>query len=141
MVLARANFEISNDKDLKRKVGIPKGMTFYNNVIAGCYYSIFYAAKAYLISKDRYTRAPEEHKKTYEAFRSMVVAGILSEELKSIYDEESVKADELLGIFFYEKRNRGRFTYSLNSEANMPFAEQSLYNARTFLSAIKIILS
>jgi hypothetical protein len=62
-------------------------------------------------------------------------------ELKTIYEEESLKADELLGIFFYEKRNRGKFTYSLNSDANRPFAEKSMFNARTFVSAISEIIS
>jgi len=46
----------------------------------------------------------------------------------------------LLKIFFSEKRNRGRFTYNINANANLPFAEQSIKNARIFASAIKSIL-
>ena len=140
LLLSNANNEMSNDPGLKRKLGIPNSMTFYNNVIAGSYYSIFYSAKAYLISRRIITRAPEEHKKTYDEFSKIVDSGRLSEDLKAIYDEESLKADELLGIFFHEKRNRGRFTYSMNAEANRPFAEKSLYNARAFVSAISAVL-
>jgi len=86
------------------------------------------------------TEAPEEHKKTYEEFKRLVESKKLNKQLNEIYELESEKAETLLKIFFSEKRNKGRFTYNINANANMPFAEQSIKNARIFTSAIKAIL-
>lgn len=40
---------------------IPEDETFYSGVISHCYYSIFYSAKAMLLSKRIETKAPEVH--------------------------------------------------------------------------------
>ena len=61
----------------------------------------------------------------------------IHKKLNEIYEEETQKAQTLLKIFFEEKRNRGRFTYKINANANKPFAKQSIKNAITFVSTIK----
>lgn len=140
LILAKANFELSTQTGAKEMLKIPAGKTFFNNVISESYYAIFYSAKAYLISQKIETSPPEEHKKSYDEFKKIVESRKLDMQLAEIYEEESNKAETLLRIFFDEKRNRGRFTYNLNANANMPFAEKSIQNARTFLSAIKNLL-
>jgi len=140
LILAKANFELSTKEEIKQILKIPAGKTFFNDVISESYYSIFYSAKAYLLSQGIETEAPEEHKKTYEEFKKLVESKKLDKQLKEIYELESEKAEILLKIFFSEKRNRGRFTYNINANANLPFAEQSIKNARIFASAIKSIL-
>jgi len=140
LILARANFELSIKEEAKQMLKIPSGKTFFNNVISEAYYSIFYSAKAYLFSQGVRTEAPEEHRRTYEEFKKIVESKKLDRQLKEIYELESEKAETLLNIFFSEKRNRGRFTYNLNANANLPFAEQSIKNAKIFVSTIKMLL-
>jgi len=45
-----------------------------------------------------------------------------------------------LKIFLLEKRKRGRFTYNVNANANIPYAKESVENARKFVSIIKSFL-
>lgn len=141
VILAKTNFDISISKELKKILKIPFEKTFFNDVISDCYYSIFYAAKAYLLSKGIETKPPEEHKKTYEEFKKFVVSGELNKQLLEIYEKESEKAEVLLKILFLERKKRGLFTYNIKSEANIPFTKESLENARTFVSLIKKIIS
>jgi uncharacterized protein (UPF0332 family) len=141
LIIAKANFELSINKDIKDKLNIAIGKTFFNDVISEAYYSIFYSAKAYLLSRGIETEAPEEHKKTYEEFMKLVENSELYSQLSGIYDDAISKAEELLKIFFTERKNRGRFTYNINANANLPFAEQSIKNARTFGIAIKSIIN
>ena len=140
LILANANFSFSTNDEIKAKLGISSNKTFYNNVISESYYAIFYSAKAFLISLSIKTEAPEEHKKTYEEFKKIVKSKKLDQQLAQIYDEEANKAETLLRIFFEEKRNRGRFTYNVNANANKPFAEQSIKNAKIFASTIKYLI-
>lgn len=140
LIIAKANFELSVNDKAKEVVFIPLDKTFFNNVISESYYAIFYTAKAYLISLGIQTSPPEEHKKTYEEFNKLVKDKKIDKELFEIYEEESNKAETLLKIFFDEKRNRGRFTYNLNANANKPFAEQSIKNSIFFVSTLKKII-
>lgn len=140
LILANANFSLSTEKEIKTKLGISTNKTFFNNVISEGYYSIFYSAKAFLISLKIKTESPEEHRKTYEEFRKIVKSRKLDKKLAEIYEEESNKAETLLKIFFYEKRNRGRFTYNINANANEPFAERSIRNSKFFCSTIKQLI-
>lgn len=140
LILAKANFDLSTSNQIKEALKVQKQRTFFNSVISECYYSIFYSAKAYLIYQKIETSSPEEHKKTYEEFKKQVESKKLNKQLSEIYEIESEKADDLLKIFFYERKNRGRFTYNINANANLPFAEQSIKNAKLFLSTIKFLL-
>jgi len=140
LILAKANFELSTQDKAKEVLNISLGRTFFNDVISESYYAIFYSAKAFLLSLGIKTEPPEEHKKTYDEFRKLVEARKIDKQLSAIYEEESNKAETLLRIFFDEKRNRGRFTYNVNANANKPFAEQSIKNARFFASTIKHLI-
>ncbi|MBU0963022.1 MAG: HEPN domain-containing protein [Nanoarchaeota archaeon] len=140
IILAKTNFDISMDNKLKEVLKLKIENTFFNDVISQCYYSIFYAAKAYLISRNMGTEAPEEHRKTYEAFEKIVDSGKVNRELLEIYESEAEKAEVLLKIFHLEKKKRGRFTYDVNANANIPYAKESLENARKFVSIIKNLI-
>ena len=135
-LLAEKDMQISIDKDIKEVLGIQKEKTFFHSVIAHAYYSIFYSAKAYLLTKEIKTSAPEEHKKIFEEFAKFVNNGVLQKELLIIYESEILKADSLLSIFKTERRKRGIFTYNVKSEANIPYAKESIENARKFVSIV-----
>jgi uncharacterized protein (UPF0332 family) len=140
ILLAKANFRLSTSDDAKEVLNIPPESTFFNNVISESYYAIFYSAKAFLLASGTKTEAPEEHRKTYEEFKKIVESRRLDRQLAEIYEEESGKAEKLLRIFFNEKRDRGRFTYNVNANANKPFAEASIKNAVYFVRIIKHII-
>jgi hypothetical protein len=63
--------------------------------------------------------------------------GMLNYELLKIYEHEIIKADALLQIFKLEKGKRGNFIYNIKSEANLPYAKESIENAKKFISIIK----
>ncbi len=135
--LAEIVMQLSIHKDIQTKIPqIDKPDTYFSSVISHAYYSIFYTAKAYLIMKGIITKVPEEHKKTYDEFRRLVLQGIVDKELLRLYEEVLVKAEELLGIFKIEKKKRGEFTYQRIAQANLEPAKESLENAKTFLKHI-----
>ena len=59
--------EFTEDITVKTSLNVPDDMTFYSSVISHSYYSIFYAAKALLLTKKIITNSPEIHKKTFES--------------------------------------------------------------------------
>lgn len=63
-LLSQKDLQISTEDKTKNFLGIPKDKTFYYSVISHAYYSIFYAAKAYLLNKGIKTKIPNEHNKT-----------------------------------------------------------------------------
>lgn len=140
IIFAKTNYDISTQKKLKQTLNLDENKTFFNEVISECYYAIFYSAKAFLTEQKIYTSPPEEHKKTYEQFKKRIIQKNIHKKLNEIYEEETQKAQTLLKIFFEEKRNRGRFTYKINANANKPFAKQSIKNAITFVSTIKKLI-
>jgi len=139
-LLANQDLKISTDAKTKEVLGIVKEKTFYYSVISHAYYSIFHTAKAYLLSKDIKIELPNEHQKTYNEFKKLINSGRLNKQLLNIYETETTKAEALLNILFLEKKKRGLFTYNVKSEANLPYARESIENARKFISAIKLIL-
>jgi len=141
IVIAETLNKISIDFDAKQSFGIDDKMTFYSSVISHAYYAIFYSAKAILLTKNIKTSFPEVHKKTYEEFeKHFVKAGILDVKLLEIYKEMIIKADYLLEIFKDLKIKRGKFTYKTIPQANKEPAEESLKNAKIFVSnIIKVI--
>jgi uncharacterized protein (UPF0332 family) len=139
-MLSEKDMKMSLDNEIKDILGIPQDKTFFHSVIGHAYYCIFYSAKAYLLSKGIRTTPPEEHKKTYEEFQRVVNSGKISKQLFAIYETETIKAETLLSIFFTEKKKRGIFTYNVKSQANTPYAKESIENAKKFASSIKLIL-
>ena len=124
--------KISGDKELQVKAFGMKEDTYYSAAIAHAYYSIFYAAKAYLLKKGLKTAAPEEHKKTYDAFARLVQDGTVDVELLQIYRNAFMKAGTLLHIFEFEKSRRGTFTYKRIPQANREPAQGSVEHAKVF---------
>jgi len=141
LVLAASIKRLSDESEAKEYFKIDQKFTFYSSVISHAYYSIFYAAKAILLTKGISVSFPEEHRKTFDAFKEQFVdTGILDVKLLEIYKSLVIRADELLGIFKEEKRKRGNFTYKTIPQANQEPAEDSVKNAKIFLSNIKKVV-
>jgi len=130
-----------SQSEVKSELGGEKEDTFYSSVITHAYYAMFYAAKAILLTKNIKTDIPDVHKKTLDAFKEAFVdSGILDVELLKIYNKMIIRADELLGLLQHEKKKRGQFVYKTISQANKEPAEESIQNARKFISHIKMIV-
>ena len=142
LIAAQILFDISiNPSIQKEQFRLEKKFTFYSTAISHSYYCIFYSAKAILIQNGIKTDAPEVHKKTLDAFEQFLVSnGKLDVELLRIYKKMVVRAEELLGIFFIEKKKRGEFTYQKLSQANLNPAKESLDNALLFFKNINAVL-
>lgn len=140
IVLAEKVKGMCDDNEVRDFMEIQSDMTFYSAVISHAYYSIFYAAKSILLTKGITTDSPDVHRKTLDAFREKFVdTGILDVKLFEIYKKMVVRADELLQIFKDEKRKRGDFTYKTLPQANKEPAEDSIRNAKFFVSNIRKI--
>jgi len=134
--LAAIILKLSDDKEMQVSMFGTKADTYYSAAIAHAYYSIFYAAKAYLIKKRIRTEAPEEHRKTFESFAQLAKDGIIDIELLNAYQSLLVKAEVLLHIFEIEKGKRTKFTYKKIPQANQEPAQESVHNARFFYAKI-----
>lgn len=86
------------------------------------------------------TRPPHEHRKTYEALKSLAAQGLLAPEPMHAYEEELEKASTILDIYLHEKRKRGTYTYKKLPQANQAPAKESLANAETFIRHANILL-
>jgi uncharacterized protein (UPF0332 family) len=134
-------FEVSGSQALNQ-FNIDPSDTFYSGVISHAYYSIFYCAKAMLLSKKIETSAPEVHRKTFDMFKEIFIdTGLLDKKLFEIYNEMIIKADTLLDIFKLEKKKRGNFTYNTIPQANKAPAQESIENAKTFYRHCNTYLS
>jgi len=130
--LSNMIYKISGDVKMQIEVFGLTADTYYSAVISHAYYAIFYAAKAYLGSKEIKTAAPEEHRKTFEEFSKLVDDGTVDIELLTIYKIMITRADTLLHLFALEKSKRGQFTYKRIPQANQEPARESLEHAKTF---------
>ena len=106
---------ISDDKELQVSIFGMKEDTYYSATISHAYYSIFYAAKAYLSLKGIKTQAPEEHKKTYDEFSKFVNKDVIDLELLRIYQNMFMKADILLSIWRYSLGISSNWTWVSNT--------------------------
>lgn len=146
LLLERAEHEISTaelllklseDSELRILLNIPSGVTFYSAVISHSYYSIFYSAKLYLISKGITIPEQGQHNAVYQGFKKMVKIGELDKSLLEIYDNAKVKAEVLLAILDDEGEKRTQYTYKTIPQANKEPAEKSIENAKFFVSHIR----
>lgn len=134
--LSNMIMKISEDDKLQADVFEMPQDTYFSAVISHAYYSIFYMAKAYLLTKGIKTEAPEAHRKTYEEFKKLVEQGAIDVELLKIYQQLMMRADTLLKIFQTEKGKRGKFTYRTLPQANAEPAKESITNAETFFKHV-----
>ena len=134
--LSEIIMELSVNPNLQSNFNVTKTDTYFSSVISHSYYCIFYSAKAYLLKKGIKITMPNEHKKTFRAFKKFVKEGIVDKELLRIYKEILIKAETLLEIFKSEKKNRGEFAYQKLAQANKEPASKSLDNAKIFFKHI-----
>ena len=141
LLAAKSLKKISEEENLKNSLSIPINTTFYSSVISHSYYSIFYSARAALLSIKIEISAPFIHNKAYDQFKKAFVdSGKLDKHILEAYEKVLIRAEDLLQIMKDEKMKRGRFTYKTFPQANKYPAEDSISNATLFVSHIKNML-
>lgn len=141
VMIAESLKRLTEEEEDKENFNLPEDSSFYSAVISHSYYAIFYAAKALLLTRNINTKAPEVHKKTFEEFKKHFVdTNDLDINFLKIYKKMIVRADELLQIFKDEKWKRGHFTYQTIPQANKEPANDSLKNAKFFISNIMVVV-
>jgi uncharacterized protein (UPF0332 family) len=136
LLLAETTFTLSKEKKAKKIFNIPEEITFYSNVISLSYYSIFYSAKAFLLSKNISTSPPSEHSKVLNHLKELVNEGVIDFEILKVYEEETIKAETIISIYREEKNKRSQFTYQKLPQSNQEPAQQSIANANKFRKII-----
>ncbi len=135
-------FQASENKKLKDHFSVNEDSTFYSGVISHSYYTIFYCAKAMLLTKKMEPEAPEVHKKAFDQFKEVFIdSGLLDAKLLMIYRALIVRAEALLDIYKAEKKKRGDFTYNTIPQANRLPAEESIKHAKEFFKHCDSYLS
>jgi len=140
LLAARTLKMISENAALKNSIELRPESTFYSAVISHAYYTIFYCAKAYLLSKKIPLPEQGQHQAVYFGFKKLVREGQITEDLLKLYDEVKVKAETLLEIFETEEENRTKFTYKTSAQANKEPAESSIKNSQLFFSYIRDLI-
>ncbi|MBI2564583.1 HEPN domain-containing protein [Candidatus Woesearchaeota archaeon] len=137
LLAAESLRKLSEEDEEKIHFQLPSEITFYSSVISHSYYSIFYATKAILLTKNIKTDSPEVHKKTYKDFKKIFVdTGLLDVKLLEIYKKLIIRADQLLQVIKDEKWKRGHFTYETIPQANKKPAHDLINNAKFFIANI-----
>lgn len=129
--------KLSENIPEREALNVSSGATFYSAVISHAYYSIFYSAKYYLLSRNITIPEQGQHNFVYQKFKKLAKAGELDEELLKIYEDAKVKAETLLLILEGEEEKRTEYTYKTYHQANKEPAEKSIENAKFFVSHIK----
>ena len=141
LLAAKVLKSISEEDALKDNLTVPAKTTFYSSVISHSYYSIFYSARAALLSRGIKISAPFIHNKAYDKFKNVFVdSGKLDKYILEAYEKMLIRAEDLLQIMKDEKSKRGKFTYKTFPQANKDPAEDSINNATLFVSHIKNML-
>lgn len=142
LFLANSIHLLSSDSKIKLETfKLPEKITFYSAVISHSYYSIFYSAKAYLLSKNITIPGQGQHQAVYFKFKQFVKQGAINNELLKIYNELKIQAENLLDILDKEAENRTTYTYHQLPQANKEPAQESINNAQTFVSHMKALIS
>lgn len=141
ILAAKALKRLSEEQKVQQELNIPDKTTFYSSVISHSYYSIFYAARAYLLFKKiKLSSEQGIHQQVYFKFRNIILEEPAGKEILELYEGIKTKAEMLLGIFSDEKRKRKAFTYETIAQANKSPAEESITNASIFLSHILLFI-
>lgn len=142
---------ISEDSELKKKIGLNDEFESYIWVITSSYYSMFYAVNA-LFSKNgiKINSTQGVHALTRITFRHFFINNNkLAKKLYEIYEEAEKDAlditqtnypkiaEELSENLEYEENKRSKFQYEITEEAKKRHAETSIKRAKEFLETIE----
>ena len=143
--------QISENNELKKKLGLLDDFETYLWVITTSYYSMFYILNA-LFSKQGIKLGEKiVHKVASDVFYFYFIKNNkIAKELFEIYEEAkgqamdlisySEQAEKLFQDLEYERVKRHRFQYNMTESIKISYAQTSLRRAKDFINEIKILI-
>ena len=148
---ADALMQISEDNELKKKIGLLDDFETYLWVITTSYYSMFYMVNA-LFSKHGIKLGDKiVHKVASDVFYfDFIKNKRIAKELFEIYEEAkgqamdlisySEQAEKLFQDLEFERDKRQRFQYNMTESIKRGYAQTSLKRAKDFINEIEILI-
>ena len=148
---ADALMQISENNELKQKLGLLDDFETYLWIITTSYYSMFYIVNA-LFSKHGMKLGDKiVHKVASDVFYFYFVKNNkIAKELFEIYEEAkgqamdlisySEQAEKLFQHLEYERDKRHRFQYDMTASITRSYAQTSLKRAKDFINEIELLI-
>ncbi|HUS48746.1 MAG TPA: hypothetical protein VMZ91_01145 [Candidatus Paceibacterota bacterium] len=146
-----ALMQISENNELKKKLGLLDDFETYLWVITSAYYSMFYIVNALFSKKGIKIGDKVVHKVASDAFYFYFIKNKkIAKELFEIYEEAkgqamdlirySEQAEKLFQDLEYERGKRHRFQYNMTESIKKSYAQTSLKRAKDFINEIELLI-
>jgi|SRR3989344_1126780 len=148
---ADALMQISENNELKKKLGLLDDFETYLWIITTSYYSMFYIINA-LFSKHGIKLGDKiVHKVASDVFYIYFIKNKrIAKDLFEIYEEAkgqamdlinySEQAEKLFQDLEYERNKRHRFQYNMTESIKRSYAQTSLKRAKDFINEVEILI-
>lgn len=148
---ADALMQISENDELKRKLGLLDDFETYLWIITTSYYSMFYIVNALFSKRGIKLGDKIVHKVASDAFYFYFIKNNkIAKELFEIYEEAkgqamdlvsySEQAEKLFQDLEYERDKRHRFQYDMTESIKRSYAQTSLKRAKDFINEIELLI-
>jgi len=148
---ADALLQISENVEIKKKLGLLDDFETYLWVVTSSYYSMFYMVNALLSEKGYKLGDKIVHKVASDVFYFYFVKNNkIARELFDIYEEAkgdaldlinySEQAQKLFQDLENEREKRHRFQYDMTENIKKGYAQTSLKRAKDFFNAIELLI-
>lgn len=143
--------QISENNEIKKKLGLLDDFETYLWVITASYYSMFYSVNA-LFSKNGIKIGKKiVHKVTSDVFYFYFIKNNkIAKELFEIYEETKVQAMDLINYseeaeklfqdLESERDKRHKFQYNMTKNIKKSYAETSLKRAKDFFNELELLI-
>ena len=143
--------QMSENLDIKKKLGLLDNFETYLWVITTSYYSMFYSINALFAKNGIKIGDKISHKVVSDVFYFYFIKNNkLAKELFEIYEETkdqamelirySEQAEKLFKELEFEREKRHKFQYDMTETIKRSYAQTSLERARDFFNEIKVLL-
>lgn len=130
-------YEISENDEKKKSLGIDKTHDSYLWVIVSSYYSMFYMASALIAKKGVKVGEESTHKNVKNTFlRLYIENGFLERNLGIDYNECKEMAEDLMR----ERDKRSKYQYDVGQSVLIKDAKTSLLRARNFFEKTRSLV-
>jgi|SRR3989344_3834138 len=148
---ADALIQISENNELKKKLGLLDNFETYLWVVTTSYYSMFYMVNALLSKQGIKLGDKIVHKVASDVFYFYFIKNKkIAKELYEIYEEAkdqaldlikySEQAEKLFRDLESEREKRHRFQYDMTESIKRSYAETSFKRAKQFFNEIELLL-
>ena len=143
--------QISENNELKKRLGLLDDFETYLWVITTSYYSMFYIVNALLLKNGMKLGDKIVHKVASDVFYFYFIKNKkIARELFEIYEEAKCQAMDLINYseqaeklyqdLEYERDKRHKFQYNMTENIKRSYAQTSLKRAKEFINEIELLI-